>query len=517
MINHNRLVIGIDCSTTACKAIAWNKQGKAVAEGRATYPLLQPQANWYEQDAAQWWYSTCDAIKQLLTQIDTKQIEAVCITHQRETFVAVDSEGKAVRNAIVWMDKRSRQQVNYLAEKIGKEEINQLTGKPNAMTPSLPKIIWLTQHEMETVTRTHKFLDVHGYLVYQLTKNFRTSLASADPMGVIDMQANTWADNLLSCLGLQTEQFAELVQPGSIIGYVHESAAAATGLPDGLPVIAGAGDGQCAGLGANAVGNNRAYLNLGTAIASGIISSDYLVNPAFRTVYAPIEKSYFLETVLLGGVFTINWFVEKFANDLRYNNLNLCPEEILETAAAKLPPGADGLILVPYWNHVMNPYWDASASGITIGWTGTHGREHLYRAILEGIAFEQRLVGDAVMAAMQQKFSEYVVMGGGSQSNLWCQIIADITGVPVVRSTTTEATCLGAGILCAVAVGWYPDINIAAESMTGTGSRFTPDSQTQAIYEKLYTEVYKPLFPTLQSLVQRLTDLTQVGLTQKLS
>ncbi len=510
VINYNRLVIGIDCSTTACKALAWNREGKAIAEGRATYPLLQPQANWYEQDAAQWWHSTCNAIKQLLSQIDKKQVEAVCITHQRETFVAVDREGKAIRNAIVWMDKRSRKQVNFLAEKIGTEQINQLTGKPNAMTPSLPKIIWLTQNEVETVTRTYKFLDVHGYLVYYLTKNFRTSLASADPMGVMDMQANTWADDLLTSLGLQKGQFAELVQPGSIIGYVNESAATATELPDGLPVIAGAGDGQCAGLGANAVGNNRAYLNLGTAIVSGIISSDYLVNPAFRTMYAPIPKSYFLETVLLGGVFTLNWFVEKFANDLRYSNLNLSPEEILETAAAKLPPGADGLMLVPYWNYVMNPYWDASASGITIGWTGTHGREHLYRAILEGIAFEQRLVGDAVMAAMAQRFSEYVVMGGGSQSNLWCQIVADITGVPVVRSKTTEATCLGAGILAAVAVGWYPDIKIAASSMTGTGSRFTPNSPTQAIYEKLYTQVYKPLFPTLQSLVQRLADLTQV-------
>ena len=509
MIDRNQLVIGIDCSTTACKAIAWNTEGKAVASGRATYPLLQPQANWYEQDANQWWHSTCNAIKQLLTQINKKQVKAICITHQRETFVPVDSEGKAVRNAIVWMDKRSRQQVNFLAEKIGPEKINQLTGKPSAMTPSLPKIIWLTENEPETVARTYKFLDVHGYLVYHLTNNFRTSLASADPMGVIDMQADSWADDLLTCSGLQKGQFAELVQPGSIIGYVNQSAATATGLSQGLPVIAGAGDGQCAGLGANAVGNNRAYLNLGTAIVSGIISSDYLVNPAFRTLYAPIPRSYFLETVLLGGVFTINWFVEKFAQDLCGSHLNLSPEEILETAAAKLPPGADGLMLVPYWNYVMNPYWDASASGITIGWTGTHGREHLYRAILEGIAFEQRLVGDAVMAAMKQRFSEYVVMGGGSRSNLWCQIVADITGVPVVRSQTTEATCLGAGILCAVAVGWYSDINIATSSMTGTGSRFTPNSQTQAIYEKLYSEVYKPLFPTLQPLVQRLTDLTQ--------
>ncbi|MBW4636560.1 MAG: FGGY-family carbohydrate kinase [Iphinoe sp. HA4291-MV1] len=509
-MQNNPLVIGIDCSTTACKAIAWNREGRAVAQGRAPYPLLQPKPTWYEQDATQWWHSTCNAIKQLLSQINLTQVEAVCITHQRDTFVPVDHQGQPVRNAIAWMDKRSRKQVAFLEQTIGRDRMNQLTGRPPDMNPCLPKIVWLTQHEQQTVARTYKFLDVHAFLVYHLTGTFRTSLASADSMGAMDMQAQKWATDLLASLGLQEEQFAELVSPGSIIGYINDAGAAATGLPCGLPVVAGIGDGQCAGLGANAVGNGRAYLNLGTAIASGIISSEYLVNRAFRTMYAPISGSYFLETILLGGVFTITWFIEKFASDLHLPNLNLCPEEILETAAAKLSPGADGLMLVPYWNQVMNPYWDPSASGVTIGWTGTHGREHFYRAILEGIAFEQRLAGDAVMTAMNQRFSEYVVMGGGSKSSLWCQILADVTGVPIVRSTSTEATCLGAGILAAVAVGWYSDISVAALSMTDTGERFTPNSQTQVIYEKLYSEVYKPLFPTLQSLVERLTDLTTV-------
>ncbi|MBH8566973.1 FGGY-family carbohydrate kinase [Nostoc sp. CENA67] len=508
MIQKTPLVIGIDCSTTACKAIAWSREGKAVAEGRAAIPLLQPQANWYEQDAWQWWNSTCQAIKQLLTQIDKSQIEAVCITHQRETFVAVDKDGKPVRNAIVWMDKRSRNQVAFLKNKIELQHFNQLTGKPVSMTPSLPKILWFSQNEPENIARTDKFLDVHGFLVYHLTGNFRTSLASADPMGTMDMQAHHWATDLLTLLELQAEQFAELMPPGEIIGYVNDAGALATGLPTGLPIIAGAGDGQCAGLGANAVGNGRAYLNLGTAIASGIITNSYTVNSAFRTMYAPIAGSYFLETVLLGGVFTITWFVEKFASDLQRLNLNLSPEEILETAAAKLSPGADGLMLVPYWNHVMNPYWDTSASGITIGWNGNHSREHFYRAILEGIAFEQRLVGDAVMSAINQDFSEYVVMGGGSKSNLWCQIIADVTGIPIVRSTTVEATCLGAGILAAVAIGWYSDINSACLACTGTAERFTPNHKSQLVYDKLYSKVYQPLFPTIQSLVNKLTDIS---------
>ena len=157
----------------------------------------------------------------------------------------------------------------------------------------------------------------------------------------------------------------------------------------------------------------------------------------------------------------------------------------------------------------MTPYWDTAASGITVGWTGAHGREHFYRAILEGIAFEQRLIGDAMMAAIGRPFGEYVVMGGGSRSRLWCQIVADVTGVPVVRSTTSEATCLGAGILAAAAAGWYPDAISAADAMTGTAERFAAAPGTQAVYDRLYREVYQPLFPTLQPLLHRLADLRQ--------
>ena len=201
--------------------------------------------------------------------------------------------------------------------------------------------------------------------------------------------------------------------------------------------------------------------------------------------------------------------MDKFAADLRAADALHSPEELLEAEAAAVPPGSEGLVLVPYWNSVMSPYWDPTATGVTIGWTGDHGRAHFYRAILEGVAFEQRLVGDAMMAATGERFREYVTMGGGSRSDLWCQIIADVTGVDVVRSTTTEATCLGAGILAAAAAGWYTDVRAAAAAMTGTGDRFTPDPQAQRIYDAIYRDVYAPLFPAVQPLLNRLTELTR--------
>ncbi|MEM4644076.1 MAG: FGGY-family carbohydrate kinase [Candidatus Methanomethylicaceae archaeon] len=502
------LVIGIDSSTTACKAIAWDAQGQATAEGRSAYPMLHPRPTWYEQDADQWWIGTCAALKELISKIDISKVEALCLTNQRESFVPVDRQGKPIRNGILWLDERSRAQVEFLGNTFGKEHLHQVTGKPCSMTPSLPKIVWLIQNEPDVVERTYKFLEPHAFHVFRLTGEFRTSLACADPMGLVDMRSHRWAEEIIKELGLRVDQFPDLSPPGEIIGRVSKEAAAVSGLPEGLPVVAGAGDGQCAGLGANTASPGRAYLNLGTAVVGGAFSAEYLANPAFRTLYAPLAGNYYLETVIRGGVFTIGWFVEKFAADLRSQALMVSPEELLEVAAAKVPPGCLGLMLVPYWNNVMNPYWDQYASGIVVGWTGVHGREHFYRAIMEGIAFEQRLAGDGVMAALGRKFDEYVVMGGGSRSKLWNQIIADVTGIPIRRSTSTEATCLGAGILAAAAAGWYPSVASAAQAMTSTAEWFEPNSQMRDFYNQLYEDVYRHLFPTIQSLIDRLTQLT---------
>ena len=504
---HGPLVIGVDSSTTAYKAIAWNRQGVAVAEGRASYLLLQPEPAWHEQNAEEWWAGLCRALRECLSQVSATAVEALCMTHQRESFVPVNAAGQPLRNAILWSDERSRSQVSQLEERFGRDALHRLTGKPPSMTQSLPKILWLLENEPESVLRADKLCDVHAFLVHRMTGHFRTGLSNADPMGLVDLVHRRWAWDLIDALGLRASQFPELYAAGSVLGQVTVEAAHATGLRAGLPVITGAGDGHCAGLGANATIPGRAYLNLGTAVVSGVISADYPCDRAFRTLLAPIDGHYFAEHVLRGGVFMIGWFVDKFAPDLRSGWLALSPEEQLEAACAKLPPGAGGLMLVPYWNNVMNPYWDPAASGIVLGWTGVHGREHLYRAILEGIAYEQRLVGDAMMAAVGQRFSEYVTMGGGSRSRLWCQIIADVTGVPVLRSTSTEATCLGAGILAATAVGWYPDVRAAADAMTATADRFAPQPEAQARYDPLYREVYQPLFPAVQPLVDRLAHL----------
>lgn len=502
------LVIGVDSSTTACKAIAWDRQGKAVAESRAAFEILTPQPGWYEQRAEDWWTALCSVLQGVAAQVGEQRIAALCITHQRETFVPVDEHGHAIRNALLWLDERARAEVAELDRQVGNDHIHELTGKGPSTKQSLPKLLWLQRHEPDVVKRTYKFLDVHAFLVQRLTGKWVTSVACADPMGVIDMQHGTWAVHLMKTLDLDPAKFVELVPPGSVIGELTPDAAAQTGLSAGLPIVAGAGDGQSAGLGANITSSGRAYLNLGTAMVSGAHADTYISDKSFRTLCSPIAGAFVPEAVLGGGTFTVSWFVEQFGHDLRNLNLSLSPEELLEAAAAKLPPGALGLMLVPYWNTVMNPYWDASATGITIGWTGNHRREHFYRAILEGITYEHRLSTEGVARATGQPINEFIVMGGGSRSVLWCQMVADVTGKKVTRASTAEATNLGAGILAAAATGWYPSVREAANAMTSTGRSFMPDAATHAIYDRLFNEVYCGLFPALQKSIDRLTELT---------
>src|SRR4051812_49346388 len=273
-------VLGVDSSTTATKAVVWNREGRAVADGRAEFGLALPRPGWHEQEAEDWWRSTASAVRAALRSVDASDVEAICVTHQRETFACLDEHGRALRPAIVWMDVRSAAQV----ERFGSDDVHRLTGKPADTTPALYKLLWLAEHEPETLRRTRWVVDVHAFLVNRLTGEWRTTTARAGPLGLIDMERRGWAGGLPARGGLPRERVPALSSPGEVIGELSAAASEALGLPAGLPVVGGAGDGQSAGLGANATRPGAAYLNLGTAVVAGTMSESYAWDRAFRTL-----------------------------------------------------------------------------------------------------------------------------------------------------------------------------------------------------------------------------------------
>jgi xylulokinase len=484
-------VIGIDSSTTATKAVVWDCDGRAVAEGRAAFALAMPHPGWHEQDAEDWWRSCATAVRQALESVDGAEIEAICITHQRETFACVDEDGRPVRPAIVWMDVRATREV----ADVGSDAIHQLTGKPPDTTPALYKLLWLAANEPETLARTRRVVDVHAFLVHRMTGEWRTTTACADPLGLIDMERGDWSDELLATTGLSRDRVPALYAPGETIGEVCATAAEALGLPAGVPVVGGAGDGQCAGLGANATRPGDAYLNLGTAVVAGTTSLRYAWHRSFRTLTGAVPGTFAMETLLQGGTYTLNWFLERIAVlDASGLGLGLRDVDVLETAAARLEPGAEGLLLVPYLASAQTPYWDPAARGMLFGLAAHHGRQHLFRAILEGIAFEQRLAFEAMEPELDDPIEVLLTTGGGSRSALWRQIVADVTGKTVVACRETETTSLGAGMQAAAACGWHDSLAETAQRMSGVGAHHTPDASAAARYDELYA-VYRELYP----------------------
>ena len=499
----DRVVIGLDSSTQSTKAIAWSRQGEAIAEGRAAIPMSNPRLDCFEQDPTDWWQSCVTALKGCVAELADKgiapdSIEALAISNQRETLAFVDSNDDASYPAIVWLDERSREEVNSFSEAFGAEEIHRISGRPVDVTPCLYRYEWLRKNEPDAWKNTAYFVDVQAYLVKKLCGGeYRTGSISADPMGIVDMQSVSWSKPLLQALQLDESRLPVIHAPGSLLGSVMSSVANETGLPANLGVYAAGGDGQCAGLGTNCTISDRAYINLGTAVVSGIWSPDYHYNSAWRTELAAQGQGYILENCLRSGAFLIDWFVDQF---VARGKADASVFDRLESQASDIPIGSDGLLVQPYFSGVMDPHWDMSARGVILGLSGSHGEAHIYRALIEAITLDQVMSTEDMEKAVDQKITHYVAIGGGANSALWRQMLADASGKPVHVSTTLEASALGAGMIAAFGAGWYDSITEAAQAMAGEHTIVVePDKSVSESYRELLS-IYRRLYGAVRDL-----------------
>ena len=492
------LVIGIDSSTSATKATAWQKDGHLVAEGRQAIPISNPQPGTFEQNPQDWWGSTVSALRQVLAQVDLARIAAISISNQRETFGVFREDGSAVRPAIVWLDERGFDETEDFADRIGGEILRGICGKP--VDPILPimRMMWLAKNEAKTFEKIEFFSDVHGYLSKHLTGQWVTSTASADPSGMLDVEALDWSDFLLEAAGLSRTIMPDLARPGTSIGKVTDEAAAETGLRAGTPLIAGGGDGQCAATGAGATEPGVAYMNLGTAIVSGVFSKTYGHAQAFRTESAVSDGGYIFETVLKSGTFLIDWFQRELGGE---TNLSA-----LEAEASTSPIGAGGIALLPFWQGSMTPHWDAKARGVIAGISGSSKRGDIYRALLEGLALDQAYALEKATQATNARIDKIIAIGGGTASPLLLQIIADATNTPVCRADVAEASALGAAICAAKGAGWFPTVSTAAKAMVQTDLKEVPPQPNNVARYADLRKIYDDLWPALASWNSRLWD-----------
>ncbi|MDO9378110.1 MAG: FGGY family carbohydrate kinase [Nocardioidaceae bacterium] len=488
------LLLGIDCSTTAAKAVVVDAAGRAVASGRAAMPLSRPRPEYGEQDPQDWWAAVASAVSTAVRDLDPAALTGLAIAHQRESFVCLDADGQAVRPAMLWLDRRAADQVT----RFGTPEVHRTTGKPPNTTPAWYKLLWLREHEPEALERTAHVVDVQTYLVHRLTGHWRTSWGSVDPLGVLDVSTFDYDPALVAALGLDVDVFPELHGPGATLGHVQDDVADLLGLPRGLPVIAGTGDGQAASLGAGVVAPGQAYLNLGTGVVSGVHCDELSIGPEYRVMTSGVPKAYVMETFIGGGTLNISWFVREMAGLTATDG---SAERELGERAALVAPGSDGLFCLPYWTGALTPHWEDTARGAFIGLTDAHTQAHLYRSVLEGIALEQRMLTDGASAAMGQPVERVIAVGGGSRSPFWVQMVADVLGRPVVVAEEPEGTCLGAAVLAAVGTGVHPDVDTAVREMCRLGEAHEPDPGTSATYDRLLS-IYREVYPRLREVFE---------------
>jgi xylulokinase len=499
------LVIGIDSSTTATKAIAFDRKGRIAAETRSPVPLSNPKPGWFEQDVEHWTGAAARTLKQLTRRVDADRIAAIAISNQRESFAQFDARGKALRPGTLWLDERAHREVEDIRAELG-DEIHRISGKPPDVTPCLYRCRWLATHMPKLWAKTAMTAEVHGVLTHFLTGHWSTSVASADPMGLLDVKSSDWSDKLLEAARLTRAQVPKLHRPGDIMGEVTPDAAKLTGLRPGTPIAAGGGDGQCAGTGANVFIAGRAYVNLGTAAVSGSYGATYAIDPAFRSLAAASESGFSFETAIRTGTFLVNWMAERLFNAKPSQQGAIL--KVLEDEARTSPVGANGIVLVPYWSGSMTPYWDSSARGVIAGLSGNHARGDVYRALLEGVALEQAMTTNMVAAATTP-IRHFAAVGGGSKSDLWCQILSDAAGRDVKRLETAEASALGAAMAAAKAAGWYTTIAGAAAAMSGKPSKtFRPRTKEHKRYQELLS-IYGDLWPALSHWNRRLVAFAQ--------
>jgi xylulokinase len=481
-------LLGIDVGTSGCKAVLVDDHGAVVATATRDYPLHTPRAAWAEQDPADWWRATCETIGAALdtASVHPDDVASVGLTGQMHGLVLLDTAGAVLRPAILWNDQRSAAQCAEIERSVGPEHVLEHTG--NRVLPGFtaPKLLWVRAHEPEVYARVAHVLLPKDYVRYRLTGALGTDVSDASGTSVFDVRNRRWSGEMLDALDLPPTWWPDAAESPEVTAYVHADGAHATRLLEGTPVVAGAGDQAAGAVGAGIVEEGRLSVTLGT---SGVVfaTTDAYRADAEGRLHAfchAVPDRWHLMGVTLAAAGSLRWWRDAVAPDATFATLL--------DEAADTPLGAERLLFLPYLSGERTPHADPDARGVFFGLSLRHGQAHLTRAVLEGVAFSLRdlltLMSDLGVAGREAR-----VAGGGAQSPLWRQILADVLDLSLTPSTT-EGAAYGAALLAGVGAGVWPDVPAAGRTARTDGGVTHPGDA--AVYEPLYAQ-YRALYPAL--------------------
>jgi len=486
------LVLGLDVSTTATKAILVGADGSVVGIASSEYDFQTPQPLWAEQDPALWWNAAQDAIATVLRETGTSAdaIAAVGVAGQMHGLVLLDAGGEVVRPAILWNDQRTAAECDAIRAIVGRERFIGITGNEPLTGFTAPKLLWVREHEPEAWARARHMLLPKDYVRLKLTGEHALDVADGAGTVLFDLAARTWSAEVVEALGLDPAMLPRTVEGPDVVGVVTEAGAAATGLRAGTPVVGGAGDQAANAVGLGAVVPGIGAMSVGTSGVVFVPTAGPSIEPEGRlhAFCHAVPGTWHLMGVTLSAAGSLKWLRDAVAPGRTWDELT--------DLAGGVPPGSDGLVFLPYLSGERTPYPDPLARGAFVGLTVRHGLGHLVRAVLEGVAFSLRDCFELVRETSPEPLRDLRASGGGTNSALWRQIIADVLGVPLSATRTAEGVATGAAILAAVGAGWYPSVPAACEALvevTGT----TEPGPDAGRYEGAYA-VYRGLYPALR-------------------
>ncbi|MGP5687018.1 FGGY-family carbohydrate kinase [Psychrobacter glacincola] len=506
--------LAIDNGTQSVRALIFDQFGTEIAKARVIIePYFSTQPNFAEQHADYYWKKLSEACQQLWQNCDItpEQIAGVSLATQRYTMICLDKDKQPLRPAIVWMDLRRGETndiglLNPLTKVIGMSELVQEAQQK-------ARCNWLAHHEPEMWAKTAHYVNLSAYLTYQLTGELIDSAGHALGYLPYDYKAQAWFKpnnlkwRLFSC---RLEQMPKIVPPGQLLGSISTKAAKATGILAGTPMIAAASDKACEALGSAGLAADTACLSFGTTATVNTTSKNYVEILKHMPAYTAAAPNYYNhEYMIYRGFWMVSWFKEQFAQyeEQLAKTQGIDTEKLLDQAVKDIPAGCMGLMMQPYWSPgVRHP--GLEGKGALIGFGDVHTRAHVYRAILEGLAYELKLGFDTIEKRIGKPIKHLRVAGGGSQSDSAMQLTADIFGMPAYRPHTYEASGLGAAINCAVGLGVYPDHLAATKAMVHLGDEFLPIDANVQLYKRLYNEVYLKMYERLKPLYQSIQDIT---------
>lgn len=490
--------IGIDTSTTATKAVLVDGAGQVLGVGVSSYRAEAPHPLWSEQHPDLWWTATVEAIRTVLAQtgVSGDSVVGLGLTGQMHGLVLLDDEDRVLRPAILWNDQRTAAECDQIRALVGAERLIAVTGNDAITGLTAPKLLWVRNHEPETWERISHVLLPKDYVRLRLTGVHASDRAGGGGTLLFDLAERTWSDEIVTALGIPKSWLPETFEGTEITGLLTEEAAAATGLPAGVPVVGGGGDQAAAAVGTGAVDPGVVSVSLGTSGVVFATTDGPQIDPAGRVHAFPhaIPDRWHLMGVTLAAAGSLAWLHATIAPDLDV--------ETLVAEAGHVDGGAEGLLFLPYLSGERTPHANAYARGAFVGLTGRHGRAHLTRAVLEGVAFSLCDALDVMVAAGVPHPTEVRVTGGGARSALWRQILADVLDTSVATVNADEGAAYGAAILAAVATGNHPSVATAVADWVTVTSHTTPgpDRETYRTLHRVYASLYPALTPAFHKL-----------------